>query len=182
MRARLALAAALVAAAVLGLLALPSPAVAVPQAQTTRVAEDAALVPRIVAAINAERRGRGLRPLRISGQLAAAAERHARSMANLGFFAHESADGTSFARRILRSYKVTGYSSWTVGENLLWRSPGVTAGEALAMWMASPPHRRVLLTGAFREIGISVVYAEDAPAAFRNLDVAIVVADFGVRR
>lgn len=180
--ARVAGLAALLAAAVLGLLAWAPSATAVPLAQATRVSVDEELEPRIVAAINSERRSRGLKPLRVSRQLSAAAERHARSMARLGFFAHESADGTPWDERILRTYKVKGYSRWTVGENLLWRSPDVTPVEALEMWMSSPDHRRVLLTAAFREVGLSVVRAEDAPAVFRNLDVTIVVADFGVRR
>jgi uncharacterized protein YkwD len=95
-------------------------------------------------------------------------------MAARGFFSHDSTDGASAGDRIRRYYA----GSW-VGETLLWRSPGVTAQQVVAMWMASPPHRHVLLLPAFRDVGIGVVRASAAPGAFGGLDVTIVVADFG---
>lgn len=95
-------------------------------------------------------------------------------MARLGFFAHESANGTSPFERIRRHYRGS-----SVGETLLWRSPDVTPEEALALWLQSPPHRRVLLGSAFRVVGLAAVHVEGAPGDFNGLDVTIVVADFG---
>ena len=66
-----------------------------------------------------------------------------------------------------------------VGETLLWRSPDVTPVEALRMWLQSAGHRRILLSGSFRDIGLSAVHATGAPGAFQGRDVTIVVADFG---
>ena len=124
--------------------------------------------------INQTRAERGLRTLRRSPALERAAASHARAMARLGFFAHESANGTSPFERIRRHYRGS-----SVGETLLWRSPDVTPEEALALWLQSPPHRRVLLGSAFRVVGLAAVHVEGAPGDFNGLDVTIVVADFG---
>ncbi len=133
-----------------------------------------ALEPAVLARINNVRRTHGLKPLRASGTLAKAANRHARSMARGGFFSHASPDGTQPSTRIRRFYDGS-----AVGETLLWRSPGLTAAQAVQMWLASPPHRSILLSSSFREIGLAAVRAASAPGAFRGLDVTILVADFG---
>ncbi len=149
-------------------------------ARTTVTAADALEGP-LLAKINDVRRARGLQPLVLSKSLSRATDAHARAMARGGFFSHDSADGTSAIGRIKRFYSVEGYRSWALGENLLWRSPGVTPAQALQMWLTSPPHRRVLLEPDFREIGLAAVHATRAPGDFRSLDVTIVVADFGAR-
>ena len=148
--------------------------------RTTVFAQNAIERP-LLAAINAERQRRGLKPLRPSRALAQAADGHARAMGTDGFFAHESRDGTSASARIRRHYRVEGYGRWLTGETLLWRSPGVGPQEALALWLASAPHRRVLLSPAFREVGIAAVRATRAPGVFGGRGVTIVVADFGAR-
>jgi uncharacterized protein YkwD len=91
-----------------------------------------------------------------------------------GFFAHESRDGTSPSTRIRRYYRGS-----TVGEALLWRSPGVSPDEAIELWLASPPHRKILLSTALRDAGIGAVHVTAAPGYYQGLDVTIVVADFG---
>jgi uncharacterized protein YkwD len=158
-----------------------APATAEPRAARTTLAAQNALERPLLAAINAERRRHGLRPLRMSGQLARAADVHARAMGTRGFFAHESRDGTSASTRIRRYYRVEGYSRWLTGETLLWRSPGVNASQAIALWLDSAPHRKVILTAGFRDIGIAAVRVTQAPGTFGRRDVTILVADFGAR-
>ena len=46
----------------------------------------------------------GLAPLRLSPALTAAADGHSAQMARLGYFSHNSANGTSFSQRIARFY------------------------------------------------------------------------------
>lgn len=169
----------LLAASVVGTaLLLPATAESrVLEGRTVLRAQNAVEKP-LIAAINRERRRHGLGPLRLSKRLAKAADAHARAMGAGGFFAHESKNGQSAADRIRRRYP----GSSIVGETLLWRSPGVTARQALRMWLGSPPHRKVLLTRAFREVGLGAVRVTSAPGIFRGLDVTIVVADFGARR
>jgi len=135
----------------------------------------------IVARINRQRTSRGLRPLRVSRGLTAAATYHSRQMGLLGFFEHESSNGASFWRRIQRFYPPKrGY--WSVGENIFWESPDTSAASAVREWMHSPPHRHNILTREWREIGIAAVHFAAAPGAFGGRSVTIVTADFGVRR
>ena len=102
-------------------------------------------------------------------------------MARSGYFAHESSNGNPFAVRVKRFYPTTGYRMWRAGETLLWASPDVDAKRALAMWLKSPEHRRVLLTPAWREIGVSAVHTPSGPRVFESLEVTVVTADFGAR-
>jgi uncharacterized protein YkwD len=124
---------------------------------------------------------RHLVPLRLSPPLDAAARQHSLEMARRGYFGHESANGTSFARRISRFYSSTGYRHLAAGENILWSTLPLNATRVVSLWMHSPGHRRNILNRAWREIGISAVEASTAPGVFRGLDVAIVTTDFGVR-
>jgi uncharacterized protein YkwD len=165
--AALALAAALLAAPA-GARERPAPE------QALRSSGNPTLVTAVRLRINAVRQSRGLAVLRAAPALGRSARAHARSMVARGYFGHDSSDGASAAERIRRYYP----GAW-VGETLLWRSPGVSAQQVVGLWMNSPPHRRVLLHPAFRDIGVGVVRASAAPGAFGGLDVTIVVADFG---
>jgi uncharacterized protein YkwD len=136
----------------------------------------------VVTQINSFRRSHGLVALRVSTPLSRAAEQHSGEMARVGYFAHESADGSSFDKRIARFYPSGRRPYWSVGENLLWSSPSIDAAGALQLWLNSPPHRENLLTARWREIGISAVHVPAAPGAFGGEPVTIVTADFGVRR
>lgn len=135
----------------------------------------------VLTDINAFRRSNGLRPLRLSRALTAAARQHSTEMAARGYFSHSSANGASFDRRIARYFPVARGRYWSVGENLLWSSPTIDAGSALQMWKDSPPHRENLLVAAWREIGIAAVHVLSAPGTYGGREVTIVTADFGVR-
>ena len=136
----------------------------------------------VLVQINALRRQHGLAPLRLNVRLRAAADAHSAAMANRGFFAHESADGTSFWKRVARYYSQGSRTYWSVGENLLWSSPDVAPADALRMWLGSPPHRKNLLTSRWREIGLSAIHVTAGPGVFNNAPVTVLTADFGVRR
>jgi uncharacterized protein YkwD len=125
--------------------------------------------------INDTRAERGLRSLRASRTLARTATGHARSMAQFGYFAHASRDGSSPRDRIARADPRL--AARGVGEVLLWRSPGPSPDQALAMWLASPPHRAVLLDPRLRLIGLVALDAHAAPGVFGGRDVTIVAAD-----
>jgi uncharacterized protein YkwD len=134
----------------------------------------------IVGQINAQRTARGLRQLRVSPRLTAAASYHSHQMGRLGFFEHESRNGAPFWKRIQRFYPAhRGY--WSVGENIFWEAPDTTAGSAVQEWMASAPHRQNILGREWREVGIGAVHVANAPGAFGGRPVTIVTADFGVR-
>jgi len=135
----------------------------------------------VLQEINSVRREHGLAPLRLSARLSAAARQHSREMAARGYFSHDSANGSSFDRRIARFYPLGGTRYWSVGENLLWSSPDVDPDAALQMWWNSPEHRKNMLTARWREIGVSAVHAATAPGTYGGREVTIVTTDFGVR-
>jgi uncharacterized protein YkwD len=136
----------------------------------------------VLVDINVFRSQHGLARLHLNSRLNAAARAHSQQMAVDGYFAHESADGSVFWKRVQGFYASSPWHYWSVGENLLWSSPDVSAGGALKMWLASPEHRANLMNPRWREIGVSAVHESHAPGIYHGLDVTIVTTDFGVRR
>jgi uncharacterized protein YkwD len=131
----------------------------------------------VLGEINGLRRRHGLSALRTSSGLRAAADAHSAAMVARGFFAHGD-----FSRRVARYYPRGRYSTWSIGENLLWSSPEVDAAQAIRMWLNSPAHRKILLTARWREIGLSAVHVDAGPGVYKGAPVTVVTADFGVRR
>lgn len=141
-----------------------------------------ALEAQLAQQINAVRRSYGLKPLAVSSKLTSAAAAHTREMGADGYFEHDSFDSTPFWKRVARWYPSRGWRSWSVGENLVYRSPGVSADSAVELWMNSPPHRANILGRSWREIGISAIHFDAAPGEYNGAAVTIVTADFGIRR
>jgi uncharacterized protein YkwD len=163
----------------LGLWVAASPAGASSQRPATSLSS---LEQGVLSDINTLRKEHGLAPLRLSASLSSAARQHSSEMAARGYFSHNSVNGSSFDRRIARYYPMGSNHYWSVGENLLWSSPDVDAGEALNMWWNSPEHRKNMLTARWREIGLSAVHVAAAPGTYGGREVTIVTTDFGVRR
>jgi uncharacterized protein YkwD len=159
-----------------GLVILSGPALSATPKNGTRLAART-----VLAEINTVRAHFHLRGLQMATKLSAPADAHTQEMGKVGYFAHESADGTSFWKRVARYYSPRGYRHWMVGENLLWSSGTLTPASAVQMWMQSPEHRRNLLDSRWRQIGLSVRSFASAPGVFSGLDVTIVSADFGAR-
>ena len=170
------------AATVGALTLLAAPAAAGPTGGVNRASSASAVELSVLVEVNSFRARHGLSRLRLSRQLSAAAGVHSRAMARSGFFGHDSANGTVFWKRIRHYYGARGYRHWFVGENLAWDSPALDGRGALEMWLASPPHRRVLLTPKWRELGVSAVRVGSAPGRYRRLPVTVITANFGVRR
>jgi uncharacterized protein YkwD len=135
----------------------------------------------VLAAVNAFRVQHGLVPLHESRALDSSARQHSLEMGRLGYFAHNSANGAAFWRRIQHYFVSRNYAQWSVGENLLWATPTVSAGEAMKMWIGSPEHLRNLLAAQWRQIGVSAVHVTAAPGIFHGRGVTIITTDFGVR-
>ena len=126
----------------------------------------------VVSVINRERARRDLARLRPRPSLERAAKRHARDMVRRSFFAHTSPDGTTMTDRLRAVGYISDDRAWTVGETLAWGTgTRATPAAVVDAWLASPPHRRVLLDEHYREIGIGAVPdlpfddAGDAPRA-----------------
>jgi len=136
----------------------------------------------VLTAVNRFRVAHGLVPLRESPALERSARQHSLEMGKDGYFGHSSANGASFWLRIQHYFRSRSYSYWSVGENLVWAAPGLSAGHAMSMWIASPEHLQNLLTPKWREIGVSAVHVVRAPGVFGGRRVTIITTDFGVRR
>jgi uncharacterized protein YkwD len=169
-------------AAALSALAVPVAATSSPAETKAHRGSLASLESGVLQQINTIRRRHGLQPVALNSALTAAAVAHTREMGSVGYFEHESHDGTAFWKRIKRWYGSGGYGLWSVGENLLWSSPDVQPASALDLWMNSPEHRANILTARWREIGVSAVHVLGAPGTYKGLTVTIITTDFGVRR
>ncbi len=162
-------------------LAVPAAAVsatATRQAQTRLPSLDTA----VLTALNDVRSAHGLRPLRVSPALTAAAAEHSEQMLEDDYFDHTSPDGTSFDQRIAHYYQFgSRYHHWSVGENLVYEAPDLTADQAVALWMASPEHRRNILDPTWREIGIAAMHDAISGPTFGGGGVTVITTDFGAR-
>jgi uncharacterized protein YkwD len=165
-------------AAVLAVVAAPGSSTAGPQGA---VGPAGALQAALVGQVNALRTARGLPRLKPSPGLATAAAAHSTQMARLGYFSHNSANGASFSQRIASYYRSSGYRRWAVGENLVWGAPDLSAVRALKLWLASPPHRAILLDPRWRELGLAAVHSASAPGVYGNRPATVITADFGTR-
>jgi uncharacterized protein YkwD len=135
----------------------------------------------LLTQINGFRAAHGLSRLRVSPALTVAANAHSTQMARLGYFSHDSANGQSFSDRIAQTYPSRGFRSWAVGENLVWGGPYIGAAHAFRLWLASPPHREILMTPRWRQIGLGAVHSTSAPGVYGGGPATIVTADFGAR-
>jgi uncharacterized protein YkwD len=152
-----------------------------PLASTQMLVRVPAVEAELLATVNRIRATRRLHPLRASASLNAAAGEHSLQMARLGYD-HASPNGAPYWRRVQRYYRPRGFRSWSVGENIVYGSPSMSAPTALREWLTSPPHRANLLSRAWREAGIAAVYVAPGPGFFENLPTTVITMDFGFRR
>ncbi len=135
----------------------------------------------LAASINATRVHHGLRSLRLVPGLMRSASKHSLQMACNGYFAHSSPDGASFITRVKDFYGVGTASYFSVGENLFWAEPRVSPGQVVEHWLASPEHRRILLSTQWRVFGVGVVSSTHGAGIFEGRTVMLVTADFAVK-
>ncbi len=127
--------------------------------------------------LNRARARHHLPPLRLNPKLSHAARRHSRDMVRRRYFSHDSLDGRSAFDRMRATRYVPRNASWVLGENIGWGSGSLAAPMSLVRsWMRSPGHRRNILDGRFRDIGIGI--ATGAPSG-RWDGAATYTTDFG---
>lgn len=118
----------------------------------------------VVCLVNVERTARGIDSLRRDTDLAQAARGHALEMTQRQFFSHVSTNGNRLSDRL----RAAGYGDpgdgWRAGENLGWGTGERSTPNALVdAWLASDHHRRILLSGSYREIGVGVAAGAPRP-------------------
>jgi uncharacterized protein YkwD len=112
--------------------------------------------------INAIRAANGLPPMGTTTALRVAAARHSRDMVRRHYFAHVSPSGQTVTDRVKKAGYLDGARSHRLGENIGWGQGSLGTPAAIVQaWMNSPPHREIILTRAFRDVGVGI--AEGAP-------------------
>jgi uncharacterized protein YkwD len=125
--------------------------------------------------VNAERTSRGLPALAPSDRLSAAAGAHSADMVARRFFDHVSPGGATLTDRVRRA----GYPGRTLGEDIGWGTYELGSPAAIVRaWMHSPPHRAVILSPRFREIGVGIALGTPTEP---TTDGAVYVLDLGRR-
>jgi uncharacterized protein YkwD len=123
-------------------------------ADSEKDVDSTALCERVVIAHNRIRADAKLPALAVSRKLQAAAQAHARDMANRGKMTHKGSDGSSAVDRIVAQ----GYKYRRAGENV---AVGYFTTERLMKgWMDSPHHKENIL-GSFSQIGVACATASD---------------------
>jgi uncharacterized protein YkwD len=131
----------------------------------------------ILDGLNAARAEHGAPPLRADRRLALAARRHARDMVAHHFFSHESPSGERPSSRIARTGWLHGRRHWRLGENLAWgRGCLGRPGAIVTGWLRSPAHRRIMLSRAYRVVGIGIAHGTPVGHSARG---RTYTADFG---
>ena len=102
--------------------------------------------------VNAERRAKGLQPVKPDPALARLARAHSRDMLARGYFSHVTPEGQDLGKRLARAR--IGYLA--AGENLALAPTLVGAHDGL---MHSPGHRANILRPQFGRLGIGVLDA-----------------------
>ena len=131
--------------------------------------------------MNHIRAGYHLQPLRYNAHLASVATGQASDMVRGHYFGDQSISGQSALSRI----EASGYAlrpsalRLMTAQNIGWGTgPNATPAGIVHAWMLSPPHRKIILTGAYRDTGIGVAPA--VPQASR-LSGGTYAVEFGTR-
>jgi uncharacterized protein YkwD len=112
--------------------------------------------------MNRIRRTYRLRPLRRNAALATIATGQARDMVRGDYFGDQSLSGQSPLARIMASRYTLALSHVRLltAQNIGWGTgPHSTPTGIVNAWMHSPPHRAIILTGAYRDVGVGVAPA-----------------------
>jgi uncharacterized protein YkwD len=109
--------------------------------------------------VNRERTQYNLVLLTLNSQLNTAAGRHATAMASKNFFSHNDPyDGSTPTTRIRAAGYMTGWSTWTIAENIHAGTDCWYPHYAMDAWMRSATHRANILNPAFRHLGAGRAY------------------------
>ena len=92
----------------------------------------------LLTALNEARAAHGRERVGLAPRLDAAADAYARKLMRTDVFAHPASLPLG------------------VGETLAWGTGGVSARAVVRLWLASPPHRRIVLWRGARKVGVGV--------------------------
>jgi uncharacterized protein YkwD len=132
-----------------------------------------------VCLINQLRTSDHLRALRANRYLQRVAGRQVREMVRLNYFADLPPAGPPFSALIASSRYAAHAARLQTGQNIGWGTgEDGTPASMVATWMASPPHRALILRSAFGDIGVAIsprlpaVLASGVPGGLYAVDFA----------
>jgi uncharacterized protein YkwD len=108
--------------------------------------------------VNRERTARRLRSLRANRELGHVAAKQVGSMVHKDYYGEVGPSGQTPMALVL----VTRYSAHAadldVGENIAWGTGSdATPAHIVQAWMASPPHREIMLSSEYRDAGVAAL-------------------------
>jgi uncharacterized protein YkwD len=118
--------------------------------------------------INAYRREKGLKPLKLNPALTEAAKAHSRDLAKWDRISHYGSDGSNPWDRVKRA----GYHAKVAAENV--GTGQASLDEVIKGWQASPGHNKNLLLGDVEHMGIALV--QDPRTEFKTFWTLVVGA------
>jgi uncharacterized protein YkwD len=132
--------------------------------------------------INQQRAALHLRPLHLNTQLQSVAAGQARDMVIGDYFGDNSLSGQTPSVRIAASHYLAHASHYWTAQNIGWGtfSAASPAGMVQA-WMNSPPHRAIILTVGYRDVGVGVAPAAPSVLA-AGAEGATYTVEFGARQ
>jgi uncharacterized protein YkwD len=121
---------------------------------------------RLLEEVNAVRARHHLIPLQRTAELDRIARGHSNDMARRNYLSHHSPEGANPVHR-LTSAGVTGFT--LAAENLGKTNRGDPNREIVQSWLASPEHRRNLLSPPFNTTGIGISRATDGSLVYTQV-------------
>lgn len=134
-----------------------------------------------VCLIDRVRRSAGLTPLRPNRSLHGVAAAQSADMVLGDYFGDNSRSGRTPLQRIVTTRYPKHTRGISTAQNIGWGTgTEATPAAIVAAWMASPPHRRIMLTAGFHDVGVGAAPA--APSALaEGQPGATYTVEFGAR-
>ena len=133
----------------------------------------------ITCLVDRERADHRLPVLHPNRELQGIASSLASEMAIAGYFGDDTTSGLTPWQRITASPYGAGVRSLATAQNIGWGTGGLATPEGvIEEWMASPPHRLIILTGGYRDVGAGVApvapssLTDEKPGATYTLELA----------
>jgi uncharacterized protein YkwD len=132
--------------------------------------------------VNRVRAAHHLRSLRANPELGHVASGQVSHMMRMDYFADIRPTGQTPLSLVSATRYPIHALSVSVGQNIAWGTGSLaTPAHILAAWMASPPHRAIVLSREYRDAGVAVTPATPAVIG-QGRGGATYVIEFGLRR
>jgi uncharacterized protein YkwD len=131
--------------------------------------------------VNQVRLTRGLRPLRANRELGRVARSQVTSMVSHDYFADVRPTGQTPLSLVAVTRYPAHSAEFSIGQNIAWGTEGFTTpAHIVAAWMASTPHREIMLSSIYRNAGVAVMPAVPTMLAPSGTGATYAI-EFGVR-